>query len=101
MIYVLALNIVSPPMLAQEMCVTWDSRQAGVVLILQEAHPFIFSPVASCFSHISSESVTKLCFKGPIDNKWPLVQVMAWHQRGDKPLSEPLLNQFTDAYMQH
>ena len=24
---------------------------------------------------------------------------MAWHRTGDKPLSEPMLNQFTDAYM--
>ena len=37
----------------------------------------------------------------PIDNKAALVQVMAWHQRGDKPLPEPMVTQFTDAYMQH
>ena len=24
---------------------------------------------------------------------------MAWHQIGDKPLNEPMLNQFRDAYM--
>ena len=24
---------------------------------------------------------------------------MAWHQTGDKPLSEPIVAQFTDAYM--
>ena len=35
----------------------------------------------------------------PIDNKPALVQVMAWRRRGDKPLSEPMLAQFTDAYM--
>ena len=29
-----------------------------------------------------------------------LVQIMAWHQPGNKPLSEPMLTQFTDAYMQ-
>ena len=39
--------------------------------------------------------------KGPIDNKQALVQVMAWHWIGDNPLSEPMLTQFTDAYMQH
>ena len=39
--------------------------------------------------------------KGPIDNKLVLVQVMAWRQTGDKPLSEPMLTQFTDAYMRH
>ena len=36
--------------------------------------------------------------KGPIDNKSALVQVMAWRRPGDKPLLEPVLTQFTDAY---
>ena len=36
--------------------------------------------------------------KGPIENKWALVQVMAWYQTGDKPLPEVILTQFTDAY---
>ena len=39
--------------------------------------------------------------KGPIDNKRALVQVMAWRRTGDKPLPEPMLTQFTDAYMRH
>ena len=26
---------------------------------------------------------------------------MAWRRIGDKPLSEPMLTQFTDAYMRH
>ena len=39
--------------------------------------------------------------KGPIDNKSALVQVMAWHPTGDKQLLEPMLTQFTDAYMRH
>ena len=43
----------------------------------------------------------KLVPKVPIDNKWTLVQVMAWRRTGDKPLSEPMFTQFTDAYMQH
>ena len=37
----------------------------------------------------------------PIDNKTAVVQIMAWRRPGDKPLSEPMLNQFTDAYMRH
>ena len=37
--------------------------------------------------------------RSPIDNKPALVQVMAWYQRGDKPLPEPVLTQFTDAYI--
>ena len=27
---------------------------------------------------------------GPIDNNTVLVQIMAWHRTGDKPLSEPM-----------
>ena len=39
--------------------------------------------------------------RGPIDDMWALVQVMAWRWTGDKSLPEPMLTQFTDAYMQH
>ena len=39
--------------------------------------------------------------RSPIHNKPGLVQVMAWCRRGDKPLPEPLLAQFTDACMRH
>ena len=39
--------------------------------------------------------------KGPIDSKSALVQVMAWRWTGIKPLPEPMLTQFTDAYMLH
>ena len=36
-----------------------------------------------------------------IDDKSALVQVMAWRQTGDKPSPEPMMTQFTDAYMRH
>ena len=39
--------------------------------------------------------------KGPMDNKSVLVPLIAWCQTGDKPLSESMLTQFTDAYMWH
>ena len=39
--------------------------------------------------------------KGPMDDKSALVQVMAWHRPGDKPLSETMLTQPIDAYMRH
>ena len=39
--------------------------------------------------------------RGQTDNKSVLVQLMAWRQIGDKPLSEPILTWFTDAYMRH
>ena len=38
---------------------------------------------------------------GPTYKKSALVQVMAWRRTGVKPLPEPMLTQFTDAYMQH
>ena len=37
--------------------------------------------------------------EGSIDNKSVLVQVMTWRRTGDKPLSEPIPIQFTDANM--
>ena len=40
------------------------------------------------------------CVSGsPTDNKAALVQVMAWRRTGDKPLSEPMMTQFADAYI--
>ena len=39
--------------------------------------------------------------KGLIDNNPALVEIMAWRQIGDKPLSEPMLTWSTDAYMRH
>ena len=39
--------------------------------------------------------------RSPFDNKPSLVQVMAWSRIGDKPLPEPMMAQFIDAYMRH
>ena len=36
-----------------------------------------------------------------IENGAALVEVMPWHRKGDKPIPEPMLTQFTDAYKQH
>ena len=38
---------------------------------------------------------------GPIDDNPALIQIMAWRRIGDKPLPEPMLTRFTDAYMRH
>ena len=46
---------------------------------------------------VSLEFVPKV----PINNIPVLVQIMAWRRIGDKPLSEPMLIQFIDAYMRH
>ena len=43
----------------------------------------------------------KFVSRSPIDNKPEVIQAMAWCWIGDKPLSEPMLAQFTDAYMRH
>ena len=39
--------------------------------------------------------------EGLIDSNQALVEIMAWRRIGDKPLSEPMLTWFTDAYMRH
>ena len=39
--------------------------------------------------------------RGPISNIPSLVQIMAWHQSGNKPLSKAMMAQVTDAYMCH
>ena len=39
--------------------------------------------------------------RSPIDNKPPLVQVMAWRRTSDKQLPELMQTQFNDAYMRH
>ena len=38
---------------------------------------------------------------GPIINIPALVPIMAWRLSGAKPLSEPMMTQFNDAYMRH
>ena len=38
---------------------------------------------------------------GLFENESALVQVMAWRRTGVKPLPEPMLTQFTDAYKRH
>ena len=43
----------------------------------------------------------KLVPMSPVDSKSALVRVMAWRRTGDKPLPEPMMIQFTDAYMRH
>ena len=50
---------------------------------------------------ISIQFSLKFVPKGPIDNESAMVQVMAWRLFGAKPLPEPMLAQFTDAYMRH
>ena len=39
--------------------------------------------------------------KGQINYNQSLVQKMAWRRPCDKPLSEPMIVNFTDVYMRH
>ena len=51
---------------------------------------------------ISIKISLKFVPKGPINNILALVQIMAWHRPGDKPLSENyLMAKFIDTYMCH
>ena len=50
---------------------------------------------------ISIQFSLKFVSKGPIENKSALVQAMDCRLFGDKPLPEPMLTKFTDAYMRH
>ena len=58
----------------------------------------IFIKEMSCiFIRISLKFVPK----GPTDNESALFKVMACRRAGGKPLPEPMLTQFIDAYMRH
>ena len=44
----------------------------------------------------------KLVANDQFNNIPALVQIMAWHQPGNKPLSEPMMvSKFTNAYLRH
>ena len=50
---------------------------------------------------IPTQISLKFVPRSQIDIKPALVQVTAWRRTDDKPLPEPMLTQFTDAYMRH
>ena len=47
------------------------------------------------------EFTLKFIHNGLINNILALVKIMAWRGIGDKPLSEPMMDQVSDAYMRH
>ena len=63
--------------------------------ILQTIFSVAFSKMKSFVQCILIKISLKFVPKGPIDNNPALVQI------GNKPLSEPMLTRFTDAYMWH
>ena len=50
---------------------------------------------------ISIQISLKYVLRDSNDNKSALVWVIAWRRTGNIPLYEPMLTQFTDAYMRH
>ena len=78
-----------------------DHQQDHQCLWLLLCYSFILSFIACILLGIKLLLLLLLVPRSPIDNKPALVQVMAWHRTGNKPLSEPVLTQFTDAYMRH
>ena len=95
--------------------ITWTN--VGILLIgplgtnfsemLIEIHTFSFKKI-----HLKMSSgkwrrfclglnVLKFVPRGPVNKIPALVQIIAWHQPGAKPLSETMLVCFTDAYMEH
>ena len=62
----------------------------------------IFKCIFLTESDVSAIQISlKFVPSSSIDNKPALVQVMAWRRIGDKPLPEPMMTHFTDAYMRH
>ena len=52
-------------------------------------------------NRIPIEILLKCVPRNLFDNEPALLQVMAWRRTGDTPLPEPMMTQFTDAYMRH
>ena len=45
--------------------------------------------------------LTEICFSGSTGQKTSIDSIMAWRLRGDKPLSEPVWADVTDAHIRH
>ena len=63
-----------------------------MVAILETTFP-------NCFSCMNN--VTEFVPNGPVNKPPTLVQLMAWHRRGDKQLLELMMAKVTDAYLQY
>ena len=59
----------------------------------------IFKSIFNESVWISITILLKFVPKGPIDHKSALVQAMAWHRTGEKPLPKSMLTKFTEAYI--
>ena len=101
MIVLFVLQICSPTACAK----SWIYTKLTDPTPEQNDHNFVDDIFKSVFMNeifcIMIRIWLKLAPKGPINNIPALVQIMAWRRSGDKPLSESMLTQFTDAYMRH
>ena len=79
---------------------TWTQWGWGIMAaILQTIFSMAFLLNENCYVLILIS--LKCVAKGLIDNNPALVQIMAWHQTGNKPFSVPMVAQFNDPYMCH
>ena len=73
----------------------WIMFQNYIFTITKKGHHFADDTFKRILMNenirISIKISLKFLPKGPINNIQALVQVMAWHRPGDKPLSEPML----------
>ena len=92
----------------------WGHRRE---LIFEQVVPSLISPLDKMTANLADDifrcifvnekfsilikSSLKFVSKDPIDNIPVLVSITAWRRTGDKPLSEPMLTQFTDTHMRH
>ena len=71
----------------------------------QNDHHFADEIFRCIFVNENIYILTKISLKfvpeGTINNNLALVYIVAWRRIGDKPLSEPMLPRFTDAYIRH
>ena len=91
---------------------SWYSFLHATYAILSEVWSSLnLSPLGQNGRHFTDDIYRWICFtenifilikislkfvpKGPVDNNPALVQIMACHQIGDKPLSESMLTHFT------
>ena len=77
-------------LLRSDSCRVVASPQQGPNKMVQTTYPYLFS----C-NKFSIDIPVKLVPMDQIINKSTLVQITAWHQTGYKPLSEPMMAQFT------
>ena len=74
---------------------TWDKKAA--IWQIQILNSFCSMKIVVFWFKFHKKHVPKC----PVYNKQALVQIMIWHQTGDKPSSGPMVAYFNDVYMWH